>query len=144
MKKYKITPYRKPPKPLTKKKDLGKPPTKYKNLIENLTVSKPDQIWCCDFTYIKHQSRFIYLATMVDLYTREIVGFNISRYHNRFLVIGALLGALGNGGYQKPDIVHSDQGSEYDSKDFADLVEKMEIKLSMSRKASPWENGYQE
>ena len=116
MKKYKITPYRKPPRPLTKKKDLGKPATKYENLIENLTVLKPDQVWCCDFTYIKHQSRFIYLATMVDLYTKEIVGFNISRYHNRFLVIGALLGALGSGVYQKPDIVHSDQGSEYDSK----------------------------
>ena len=144
MKKYKITPYRKPPKPLTKKKDLGKPATKYKNLIEDLTVTKPDQVWCCDFTYIKHQSRFIYLATMVDLFTREIVGFNISRYHNRFLVIGALLGALSAGEYQKPDIIHSDQGSEYDSKDFADLVEKMDIQLSMSRKASPWENGYQE
>lgn len=146
MKKYKITPYRKPAKKPTKKNDLGKPATKYTNLIEDLDLKtlKPDEVWCCDFTYIKHRSRFIYLATMVDLCTREVVGFNISRYHNRFLVIGALLAALSSEDHHKPAIVHSDQGSEYDSKDFTSLVERMDIKLSMSRKASPWENGYQE
>ena len=142
MKKFNLKPYRRKAKPLVKKADLNKPPTEFSNLIEDLTIDHPNQVWCTDFTYIKFRGRFIYLATIIDIYTREIVGFNISRFHNRFLVIGALINALDN--HPKPEIVHSDQGSEYDSQDFVDLVLGQGIKFSMSRKGSPWENGHQE
>lgn len=142
MKKFGLKPYRRKHKPLVKRADLNKPPTKFSNLIENLTIDHPNQVWCTDFTYIKYQNRFIYLATIIDRYTREVVGFNISRFHNRFLVIGALLNALDN--QPRPEVVHSDQGSEYDSVDFVDLVLSQGIKFSMSRKGSPWENGHQE
>lgn len=142
MKKFNIKPYRRKAKRLVKKDDLGKPPTEFSNLIENLVIDHPNQVWCTDFTYVKYQGRFVYLATIIDRYTREIVGFNISRFHNRFLVIGALLNALD--GQSKPEIIHSDQGSEYDSVDFVDLVLGSGVKFSMSRKGSPWENGHQE
>lgn len=142
MKKFGIKPYRRKRKPPDKKRDRDKPSSGYPNLIEDLNMEKPDFVWATDFTYIKYRGKFIYLATVIDLYTREVLGVNISRFHNRFLVMGALLKALEN--QRPPEIIHSDQGSEYDSKDFTDLAENYQIKISMSRKASPWENGYQE
>lgn len=116
MKKFGIKPYRRKAKFKVKKADLNKPPTQFTNLIQDLIIDHPNQVWCTDFTYIKYQTRFIYLATIIDRFTREIVGFSLSRYHNRFLVISALLEALDTG--VKPEIIHSDQGSEYDSGDF--------------------------
>lgn len=142
MKKFNLKPYRRKPKRFIKKNDLNKPPTKYLNLIENLKIDKPCQVWVTDFTYIKFQTKFIYLATVIDRYTREVVGFNLSRFHNRFLVMGAVLDALEHN--PAPGIIHSDQGSEYDSQDFTDLIENLKIKISMSHKGSPWENGHQE
>ena len=121
---------------------MGKLPTKYQNLIENLKVDRPGRVWVMDFTFIRFHNRFVYLATVIDLFTREVVGFNLSRFHNRFLVMGAVLDALEK--YSPPAIIHSDQGSEYDSQDFIDLIENLNIRISMSRKSSPWENGHQE
>ena len=125
-----------------KKRDLNKPNTNYLNLIKNLTIDKPHQVWVSDFTYIKWQNRFIYLATVMDVFSRYIVGFNISRFHNKELVIGAL--EYGLTYHQKPGILHSDQGSEYDSQAYSSFCEQIEIEVSMSRKSSPWENGHQE
>lgn len=142
MHKYGIEPYRRRRKRLIKRKDLNKPNTRYSNLIEKLNAVRPHQVWVTDFTYIKWQNRFIYLATMMDVYSRCIVGFNISRFHNKELVIGALENALTY--YPKPDIIHSDQGSEYDSQAYSSFCEQLNIKISMSRKSSPWENSYQE
>ena len=146
MKKYGLKPYRKRAKRYVKKKDRGKPPTTISNLVKPLLEQKllvrPNQIWCTDFTYIRFQGKFIYLATIIDLFTREIVGVNILRFHNRFLVIGALEDAVIH--YNVPVIVHSDQGSEYDSEDFIAFVKIIGAKISMSEKASPWQNGHQE
>lgn len=142
MNKFGIKPYRRKVKKMIKKDDLNKSATKYKNLIKDIKIDKPNMVWCTDFTYIKYKLKFIYLATIIDLFTREVVGANVSRFHNRFLVIGALKDALSK--YPPPLIVHSDQGSEYDSFDFTNLVESIGAKVSMSTKGSPWENGYQE
>lgn len=121
MKKYGIKPYRRICRKPVKKDDLGKPPVHYPNLIKNLCPIKPNVIWVTDFTYIKFQDRFIYLATIMDLYTREIVGFNVSSYHNKELVTQALKHALSKTG-KIPIIIHSDQGSEYDSEAFINLA----------------------
>lgn len=146
MKKFGLKPYRRRHKKWIKKKDQGKPPTGIPNLVQPLLDNKllirPNQVWCTDFTYIKFQGKFIYLATIIDLFTREIVGLNISRFHNRFLVIGALEDAVIH--FKTPEIVHSDQGSEYDSEEFIVFVKIIGAKISMSKKASPWENGHQE
>lgn len=146
MKKYGLKPYRRRTKRNVKKKDQGKPPTGIPNLIQPLLENKllicPNQVWCTDFTYIRFQGKFIYLATIIDLFTREIVGVNILRFHNRFLVVGALEDAVVN--HKTPGIVHSDQGSEYDSGDFISFVKIIGAKISMSEKGSPWQNGHQE
>lgn len=142
MKKFNIKPYKRRSKNPKKPEDYKKPETKFKNLIENICPVKPNFIWVTDFTYIKYQGKFFYLATLMDLYTREIVGFNISRYHNQELVTGAIEDALSK--HKRPEILHSDQGSEYDSKAYENICNQLGIKISMSRKSSPWENGFQE
>jgi len=146
MKKYGLKPYRRKFRRFVKKKDIGKPDTGIPNLVKPLLagnlIIRPNQVWGTDFTYIRYQGKFIYLATIIDLYTREIVGINISRFHNRFLVAGALEDAVIH--YGTPEIVHSDQGSEYDSEDYLVFVKIVGAKVSMSEKGSPWQNGHQE
>ncbi len=142
MNKYGIKPYRRKVKRQIKKKDQGREKAEYVNLLKTVKVEKPNQVWATDFTYIKFQGRFIYLATVIDVFTREIVGVNIARFHNRFLVVGAMEDALKT--RPPPEIIHSDQGSEYDSEDFTQFVKMIEVQISMSEKGSPWQNGFQE
>lgn len=123
--------------------DLGNPASIYPNLIKNSCAFKPNTIFVGDFTYLRVNGKFLYLATFLDQFTREIVGFAISSKHNKNLCIEALLDAIKNVG--KPIIIHTDQGSEYNSKEFTNFAEKfLNIKISMSAKGSPWQNGYQE
>lgn len=124
-----------------KPEDQNKPSAKFINLIENITAQYPNHIWAADFTYIKYEGKFIYLATVIDLYTREIVGFNVSRFRNKHLVIGALIDALR---HNPPAYLHSDQGSEYEASAYIKLAQTNGIIISMSRKSSPWENPFQE
>lgn len=143
MKKFNLKPFRRRPRKPYKKDDLNKQPSKYHNLIKYFCPITPGVVWVSDFTYIEFQGKFIYLATVMDLFTREIVGWNISRFHNKELVMGALLDALART-YSPPIYIHSDQGSEYDARDYARLCETNNIQISMSRKASPGENAFQE
>lgn len=143
MKKYGIKPYRQQPKFPKKPEDFGKPTAKWKNEIIGICPIKPNVVWASDFTYIKFQGYFIYLATIIDVYTREIVGWNISNFHDTDLVLGALGHAIKRTG-KTPTYLHSDQGSEYDSRRYEEYVKRNGILISMSAKASPWENGYQE
>ena len=89
MKKFGLKPYRRRAKKYIKKKDLRKPDTGIPNLIspllEKKLIVKPNQVWCTDFTYIRFHGKFIYFSTIIDLFTREIVGVNILRFHNRYL-----------------------------------------------------------
>ena len=142
MKKFGIQPSKRRVKKPRKKEDEGKPATKYQNLIKGFIPTRRDQVWVSDFTYLRFGERFIYLATIMDLFTREIVGFNISRFHNSELVLGALEDALKKN--TPPDYLHSDQGTEYDSQKYTNLAEGLGITISMSAKSSPWENAYQE
>lgn len=144
MKKFGLKPYRRRTQKPRKKDDEGKVPTKYANLIKGFCPIRPNVVWVSDFTYIKYQGRFIYLATIMDLYTREIIGWNISRFHNQELVLGALQDALNKTENTPPVYFHSDQGSEYDSNSFTNFLDSLRVKISMSKKGSPWENGFQE
>lgn len=98
--------------------------------------------WVQDFTYLWFKGMWVYVATVLDLKTRRIVGFSIGLRHNSDLVHTAALDALSK--YPSPTILHSDQGSEYLSYRLRDLCLKLEIQLSCSDKSSPWQNGYQE
>lgn len=143
MKKFGIKPYRRRAKLPRKKEDEGKEVTKWKNEIITFCPIKPNIVWASDFTYIKLMGKFIYLATIIDVYTREIIGFNISTHHDTKLVLGALRHATQRTG-TFPVYLHSDQGSEYDAKEYDDYAQSKGITISMSRKASPWENPFQE
>jgi len=143
MKKYGIKPYRRRAKSSRKKDDEGKPKSKWKNEIISFCPIKPNIVWTSDFTYIKFQGEFIYLATIIDVYTREIIGWNISTVHDTALVLGAVKHAIERTG-RVPIFLHSDQGSEYDAKAYEDYVLGKGIIISMSRKSSPWENPFQE
>ena len=98
--------------------------------------------WVTDFTYIKWHDRFVYLATVIDPFTREVLGISIKTNHSALLVSEALLNALQNN--LPPAIIHSDQGSEYKSKLFRLILSDWKISQSMSKKGSPWQNGFQE
>ena len=82
MKKYNIKPYRQQSKSPKKPEDYGKPKTKWRNGIIGICPIRPGIVWASDFTYIKFQGYFIYLATLLDVYSREIVGWNISNLHD--------------------------------------------------------------
>jgi len=136
---YGIKPYRRRRKPRKKQK---KTRSIYPNLLFDNCPLSPNHIWASDFTYLPFNGRFIYLATVLDLFTREIVGFNILNRHDVSLVSNALIQGVLN--RHSPRILHSDQGSEYKSKPYTCLVENLGIEISMSDPGCPWENGYQE
>jgi transposase InsO family protein len=127
----------------TKRRDLRRLPAPYPNLIKGTFPIKAGITLVGDFTHLTHLSKIFYLATFMDLYTREVVGWYISHKHTKELVLEALLDAIRNLG-KLPVIVHTDQGSEYNSKEYTSFLESFGIRISMSKKASPWENGYQE
>ena len=143
MKKFGLKPRIKRGQKWQKKGDLGLMPSGYSNLVSNWCPIEPDIVWFADFTYLKVGDSFLYLATVIDGYSKEILGFTISRRHNRQLVKAATLEAIE---FRKklPQYFHSDQGSEYQSEDHLKLLENMGIQISMSKKSSPWQNGYQE
>lgn len=126
----------------TKKKDWGQPPSGFPSLIKGSCPVKPNVYFVGDFTRLVWNQRVIYLATFMDLFTREVVGWSVSTRHTTELVIDAFLDAVKTVG--KPLIVHTDQGSEYNSQDYLRFMESLGVRISMSAKASPWENGYQE
>lgn len=135
-----IKPYRRRgKKPWKKPIDKG---SSFPNLLLNIFPSGANQIWVSDFTHIKYQGKFIYLATIMDLFTREVVGFGVMNSHAVGLIINALLSAVNF--KVPPHILHSDHGREYISKTYVVLVSMLNILISMSRKGCPWENGYQE
>jgi len=142
MKAYGIKPYKRKAR-WTKRRDCGKLPAPYPNLIKGSCPIKPEVVLVGDFTIIPYKGGIIYLATYMDLFTREIVGWNISTRHTTEFVMNALFDAIKTLGVI-PKIVHTDQGSEYQSKDYTQMLSKLGVRISMSKKASAWENAYQE
>lgn len=99
-------------------------------------------IWAEDFTHVWFQGKWYYLATIIDLYSRQIVGWSFSAYHDTDLITAALLDALSH--HPPPAICHQDQGSEYTSERYDIIALSQGIELSFSEKGHPWENGFQE
>ena len=144
MKKFGIKPYRPHARALRKKEDEGKVAVESAiNIYQLLCPIRPNIVWVSDFTYLKYRSKFIYLATLMDRYTREVIGIAISRFHDKNLVMEAFMHAEKTTG-TAPIYLHSDQGSEYTSADYKTYVTAKQIILSFADKASPWQNGFQE
>lgn len=142
MSKFDLHPKRRKKKP-TKPDDQGNPASLVGNIAKKLCPIRPNALWVGDFTYLPWRGGFIYLATVLDVYAREILGWHIGLNHTTSLVIEAFLDAAGRTN-NTPAIFHSDQGSEYISGEYEKLLETLNITPSYSNKSSPWENGYQE
>jgi putative transposase len=143
MKLFGIKPYRRHGKKLRKARDLGQITAPYQNWLLLIPFPEHEGIVCVsDFTYIPFHGRFIYLATIMDLFTREVVGWAIWTAHSTQLVLLALIDALEK--HPAAKYIHSDQGQEYKAQLYCRLAEQAGIIVSMSHKSSPWENGYQE
>ncbi|MBU1629013.1 MAG: DDE-type integrase/transposase/recombinase, partial [Gammaproteobacteria bacterium] len=112
----------------------------YLNLLLTNCPNYENHIWVADFTYLPFQGKFVYLATVMDLFTHKVVGYAVLTNHSSQLVINALLSALLHS--PRSVIFHSDNGSEYDAKDFTVLLANVGLLISRSRPGSPWENGY--
>ncbi|MGH7237268.1 MAG: transposase, partial [Candidatus Saccharimonadales bacterium] len=98
--------------------------------------------WAQDFTYLKFQGSWYYLAGVLDLRTRQIVGWRLGSSHSSELTYTAVLDALSK--HEPPALLHSDQGSEYLSYKHQELCAKPEIQLSASGRGKPWQNGFME
>lgn len=142
MKKFNLEPEKQRSKKPKKKKDIGNKPVEYENWLDKICPIKPNVFWASDFTYIKFKNSFLYLATIIDVFTREIVGFAFSVYHNADLVKEAFEDAVSKRPY--PYFSHSDQGSEYMSDGYINLLKSFGIEISVSPKGSPWKNACQE
>jgi len=120
-----------------------KEPHKYTNLIKDFKPAKAHQLWCSDLSYIKFQGKFWYLATIEDVFTRRVVAAQMGKSHDSELVLETIRQAVKSTG-KAPQIFHSDQGTEFMAKLCTDYLEGFGSKISVSDKASPWQNGYQE
>lgn len=141
MKKYRM----KPPRRKVKKSfcTTSTPHHQYHNLFKGWHPDKPDQLWCSDVTYLKYVGRFWYLVTILDVFTRQVVGFAVGKKHNSQLILSAIKQALLRS-ETTPEIFHSDQGTEFMAQSVTGFLQSQKIKISVSDTASPWQNGYQE
>ena len=117
------------------------PYPRYPNLVEHLTVSRPDQVWVCDITYIRLRQEFVYLAVIMDVYTRCIRGWHLGRGLDQSLTVRALECALRHG---TPEIHHSDQGVQYAATAYTGRLQACGIQISMAEVGAAWQNGYAE
>jgi transposase InsO family protein len=114
---------------------------RFPNLVADLVAERPDQIWVADITYIRLGTGFVYLAVIMDVYTRAIRGWYLSRSLDRFLTLNALQQAFQR---HRPEIHHSDQGIQYACPDYTDLLQAREVQISMAEVGEPTQNGFAE
>jgi putative transposase len=112
----------------------------YPNLAPSLVLTGVNQLWVADITYIRLRQEFVFLAVILDAYSRRVIGWSLDRTLQDELALTALRMAL-SGRVVTPGLVHhSDRGSQYASNDYTDLLKANGIAISMSRKGNPWDN----
>ena len=121
--------------------DSQHPYPRYRNLVKDLEICYPDQVWVSDVTYIRLQHDFVYLAIIMDVFTRALRGWCLSRTLDQELTLSALKASLIK---NKPDIHHSDQGVQYAAHAYIDLLMSHDIQISMAAVGKAEENGYAE
>ena len=114
---------------------------RYSNRLADLQPSRPDEVWVADITYVRLARDFVYLAVIMDVFTRCVRGWHLSRSLDRDLTLTALRRALVE---QVPAIHHSDQGVQYACSDYTDLLTEYKVQISMAAVGKPEENGYAE
>ena len=112
----------------------------YPNLACALVLTGVNQLWIADLTYIRLLEQFVFLAAILDAFSRRVIGWALDRYLDDELTLTALRMALDRRLSSQGLVHHSDRGSQYASRDYIALLEANHIRISMSRKGNPWDN----
>jgi len=113
-------------------------------LLDQPLPAQPDQVWAGDITFIPTSSGWLYLAVIIDLCSRKIVGWALADHLRSQLVIDALQQALGSRSTAQKPIFHSDRGSQYGSTAYRQLLSQSGMRQSMSARANPYQNAWTE
>jgi putative transposase len=116
----------------------------YPNHLPGRTVMSPDEVWTADLTYIRIGNGFVYLAIVLDLYSRKVIGWHVSKRIDGELAIAALRMAIGRRAPKPGCIHHSDRGVQYLSGEYVALLEQHGFWISNSRKGNPYDNAWTE
>lgn len=123
----------------------GRPSIVAPNTLDReFTVDQPDTVWVTDITYIRTWQGWLYLAVVVDLYSRRVVGWSMKPTLAREIVLDALMMAIWRRKPQQRVIIHSDQGSQYSSDDWLRFCKQHNLEPSMSRRGNCWDNAVAE
>jgi putative transposase len=112
----------------------------YPNLAREMVLTDVDQLWLADITYIRLREEFVFLAVILDAYSRRVIGWALDRTIEDDLTLRALRMALAQRVIEPGLVHHSDRGSQYASGEYTDLLKGNGIEISMSRKGNPWDN----
>jgi transposase InsO family protein len=114
---------------------------RYANLVQDLEITRPNQVWVADITYIRLRCEFVYLAVLMDVFTRSLRGWHLGRNLDQGLTLAALERALL---VAVPHLHHSDQGLQYAATAYVERLQRLGVTLSMAAVGEPRENGYAE
>jgi len=118
--------------------------TVYPNLARKMVLTDINQLWVADITYIRLSSEFVYLAVILDAYSRRVIGWELGRTLAAELALGALRQALKGRSFAPGLVHHSDRGVQYASGDYTQLLRDHKIRISMSRRGNPYDNAQAE
>jgi len=118
---------------------------KYPNLIKDIEINRAEQVWASDITYIRTGEGFMYLSLITDLYSKQVVGYELSDNLKTINCINALKEAIKGRKYPERSLIHhSDRGFQYCSPDYTETLESNHIDISMTTKHDPYENAVAE
>jgi len=120
--------------------DSNHPRRIYPNLARDMILTATNQLWRADITYIRLRDEFVFLAVILDAYSRRVIGWTLDRTMEDSLTLTALRMALSHRVVEPGLVHHSDRGTQYASSDYTDLLKANGIAISMSRKGNPWDN----
>lgn len=117
---------------------------RYPNKIKKLVITRPEQVWVADITYLQVQKKHYYLHLITDAYSKKIMGYQLSDNMMAVETTKALKMALSKRSYKKELIHHSDRGLQYCSKEYTDILKSKNIEISMTENSDPYENAVAE
>ena len=115
---------------------------RYPNVVQDLEIVRPEQVWVSDITYVCLRQHFVYLAVIMDVFTRGIRGWHLGRSLDHTLTLTALQRALAK--HPAPEIHHSDQGVQYAATAYTQALQDVNVQISMADVGEAWQNGYAE
>lgn len=116
----------------------------YRNLAAEMVLTGTDQLWVADITYIRLETEFVYLAVILDAYSRRVIGCHVGSTLRTELVMNALEQALSTRQVRAGLVHHSDRGIQYASHSYTERLRQHQIEISMSRRGNPYDNAYAE